>query len=155
MRIASAGLALLLAGGAVAPSTPAVRAEDRVIFTAELMRESWKGSAQGREFWTPTVADALALEQRLPDFLRHELVSERRKGDKTPPLWQRAPLYKRQYFGTKASGIRLIQASFFCRELNGWRTGPVVVKDGGDCFFSVNYNVDKQTFSSLIINGEA
>jgi hypothetical protein len=161
MRIAAAGLALLLAADAAAAApTSKFRDEDRVIVTAEAAVKEWSWMFRAHPaFWTPALADALALEQRLPDYLRRRVPSEyRRAGWKppSPPLWERAPSYKRQYVGIRRKGRRVIYANFFCAgSEDSWRTRPVSVDDGGDCYFQVEYDVDRRTFSELSINGDA
>ena len=161
MRIAAAAVALLLAAGAAAAATPSTfRDEDRVIFTAEVALKEWSGMFRApAAFWTPALADALALEQRLPDYLRRKVPPQyRRRGWKppSPPLWERAPSYKRQFVGIRPKGRRVIYANFFCEGSEDyWRTRPVSVDDGGDCYFQVEYDVDKRTFSELQINGDA
>jgi len=106
--------------------------------------------------WTPALDDALALEKALPDHLRRELAGQRRDPKSKPPLWERARSYKRQYVGVQTKGRRVVFANFFCNDFGrNWRTEPIVVHDGGDCYFTVEYDVDKGTFSKLMINGEA
>lgn len=160
MRTAAASIALLLAATAVAaPPQASFRAEDRVIFTAEAARTAWAWMFKppAGPPWTPALADVLALEQRLPDYLRGQLAPQYRgRKPKKPPLWERAPGYRRQYVGIGRNDRRLIYANFFCRSDNpNWRTMPVEVDDGGDCYFQVEYDVEKATFSNLSINGEA
>jgi hypothetical protein len=163
MRLAAAGLALLLAVDAAAapatPAAPAFRAEDRVIFTAEAARKVWAQLLRppAGPPWTPALAHVQALEKRLPDYLRHHLPPEYLEFHwKERPLWERAPGYKRQYVGIRRNGRRAIYANFFCDNNSpNWRTIPVDVDDGGDCYFQIEYDVDKATFSDLSINGDA
>ena len=159
MRIAAAGLALLLAVDAAAAASPAFRAEDRVIFTAEAAGKAWawKFRPPAGPPWTPALADVLALEKRLPDYLRRQLAAEygKRRPKDPPPLWERAPGYKRQYVGIRPNGHRLIHGNFFCEVDNlPWRTSPILVDDGGDCYFQVEYDAEKGTFSNLMVNGD-
>src|ERR1051325_9716346 len=135
MRIMLAGLALLLAAAAAAlPRPVAFRAEERVIFTAEVARQKWASLMHGRsdQFWTPSLADAEALEQRLPEYLRSELLRRYRgRTPKSPPLWERALGYKRQFGGIHRKGRRPIYAYFLCAALGkDWRTEPIAVGDG-------------------------
>jgi hypothetical protein len=138
-----------------APEVPATRAEDRVIFDAEATRKVMSSEAEGK-FWTPALSDVLALEEKLPAYLRapHEHENPRKE-----PLWKRAPGYKRQYFGMIRKGARVIYGNFFCRvpstRAADWHTVPVRVEDGGDCYFSVEYDVKRGTFHDLMVNGEA
>jgi hypothetical protein len=36
-----------------------------------------------------------------------------------------------------------------------WHLWPVVVEDGGACYFQVEYDVESQRFSRLSVNGYA
>jgi len=158
MRIAAAAVALVLADGAAAAPTPSFRDEDRVIFTAEAARKVWARLLRppAGPPWTPALADVRALEQRLPNYLRHHLPPGYWEfHSKDRPLWERAPGYKRQYVGIRRNGRRAIYANFFCDAGPSWRTAPVDVDDGGDCYFQIEYDVDKAAFSDLSINGDA
>ena len=147
---------MLASNVAAATAPPAPWSDQRVIFTAELAQKTWGRHAGSNAFWTPALADVLALEQRLPDFLHAQLDRQLRPSAGKDPLWERAKTYKRQYLGVRPKGRRVVFANFFCRDFGkDWRTEPVVVKDGGDCYFSVDYDVDKGSFSNLMINGEA
>lgn len=106
------------------------------------------GSADGH--WTPAPEDVLALEAGLAVFLREAAA------DRSPDLWEKQVTYKRQYAGIVSEGRRLIYANFFCGEKTAdWQHAPVVVLDGGDCFFQLTYDVESRTYQSLTINGEA
>ena len=130
-----------------------------MIFTAEAARKVWARLLRppAGPPWTPALADVRALEQRLPDYLRRHLPPGYWEfHSKDRPLWERAPGYKRQYVGIRKNGRRAIYANFFCDDDSpNWRTTPVDVDDGGDCYFQVEYDVDKATFSDLSINGDA
>jgi hypothetical protein len=48
-----------------------------------------------------------------------------------------------------------VWGNFFCRPPRAdWRHEPVLVDDGGDCFFQLEYDVDAGRFSNLLVNGE-
>jgi hypothetical protein len=160
-----------------AETTPVTRAADRAIFDDELSREKWGFMFRlPTEFWTPSAAEIAKMEVRLPDYLRDQLAPHpaRRPGprDRAParrrpapeppsrlaavPLWKRAYAYKRQYVGLVKQGHHVIWGNFFCQPpRSDWRHEPVLVDDGGDCFFHVEYDVDAGRFSDLVVNGEA
>jgi hypothetical protein len=152
-----AAVALLLAVDASAVTPAATWSADRVIFTAEAARDKWSSLFRaGATPWTPAAGDVDALEQRLPDHLRAALPRPRPARGGKAPLWERAMTYKRQYVGVRRDGHRIVHANFFCNAWRrDWRTEPIVVLDGGDCYFQVEYDVDKASFSNLMINGEA
>jgi hypothetical protein len=114
-----------------------------------------KGDAPGADpqaqgYWTPAEQDVLALEAGLAAFLR-DAAPER-----SPDLWQKQPTYKRQYIGLLRDGKRLVYASFFCStEGDGWRSQVLFVLDGGDCFFQLTYDVERDTYGDLMVNGDA
>lgn len=106
--------------------------------------------ADEREFWTPSRANVLRLERKIEAYLKKAAAR------RSPNLWSKLSTYKRQYAGFVRNGRRMIFANFFCESLNtDWKTTPIAVADGGDCFFNVLYDVDSATFSDLQINGEA
>jgi hypothetical protein len=104
-----------------------------------------------KDFWTPVKEDVRKLEEKIEFHLRK--VSDKR----SPALWSKLAEYKRQYAGIVENGRRKIYANFFCdrAKITDWKTRPVAVEDGGDCFFQIKYDVDTGTFSDLYINGEA
>jgi hypothetical protein len=135
---------------------PATRPEDRAIFDAAATRKSigLVDAAAKSEPWTPALADAVALEAQLPGYLRDNYKNRGKE-----PLWKRAPGYKRQYLGIAQHGRRVIHANFFCHvpasRAGDWQTVAVIVDDGGDCYFQVEYDVKTGTFRNLMVNGEA
>lgn len=158
VRRVLAGVTLMLALNVAANAAPTASwSDERAIFTAEAARKSWSWLYRsGATPWTPRLDDVLALEKALPDHLRHELARQRSAGTKKSPLWDRAKTYKRQYVGVRSKERRAVFANFFCNAWRpDWRAEPVVVHDGGDCYFTVEYDVDNGTFSRLMINGEA
>jgi len=101
-------------------------------------------------YWTPGEADIMELEGGLESYLQQEASRDH------PDLWQRLPEYKRQYFGLLESGRREIYANFFCDTLGkDWKRDFVSVLDGGDCFFSVKYDVNTDAFFDLYVQGES
>ena len=105
-------------------------------------------------YWTPAEADVRAMEAALVPYLRD--VPEDAVGRVAPDLWERLPGYTRQYVGIVEEGRRLVFANVFCDAFGtDWAVEPIVVLDGGDCFFQVRYDVETGAFSGLIVNGEA
>jgi hypothetical protein len=162
------------AGAAPAPAPPTVtatRPQDRVIFKADATRKLFPRGVTGA-VWTPTLTDVLALEEKLPAYLREHYESlgepdksrpkeplwKRAPGSRfrTPPLWNRAPGYKRQYFGFTRQGERVVFANFFCHATRGdhWKTDEVGYMDGGDCYFNVRYDPKLGVFYDFIVNGD-
>lgn len=105
---------------------------------------------QAQGYWTPAEADVLVFESGLAAFLQESAP------EASPGLWQKQPTYKRQYAGLIRDGRRLIYASFFC-DAHGeeWRRELLFVLDGGDCFFQLTFDVERGTYSDLMVNGES
>lgn len=105
-------------------------------------------------YWKPSTADIATLERLLPEFLASSNTVA--KNDILPKL----STYARQYFGYMANDTRLIYVNALCPShrrdtaaaLGG---GLVVVLDGGSCYFQVHYDVTRQRFERLNVNGEA
>jgi hypothetical protein len=102
------------------------------------------------EVWTPRKNDILKLEKRIGGYLKTAASKA------SPRLWSRLPSYKRQYVGVVRGGRKMIFASFFCQTGSAdWKTTPIMVLDGGDCYFNILYDTTTAEFSNLQINGEA
>jgi len=136
-------------------STPG--ASDRMIFAKEAARELWAGQfPPPAMFWTPDIGDVIKMERDLPAFLRRAVKKAGEGAAAREPLWKRAPRYQRQYFGMVEKGHWIVYGNFFC-DAHGkdWRSQPVMVKDGGDCYFQVQYDPKTSRFFGLSVNGEA
>lgn len=102
--------------------------------------------------WTPDAEMVAALETRLPAYLAQ---NQDKFNATKAPIVESIAEYKRQYWGEMKNNKRVIVVNAMCRELENWRTQRVLILDGGDCFFNVNYDVDAGTFFDLSVNGEA
>lgn len=97
-------------------------------------------------YWTPAEADVLAFEAGLGAFLEGA----------APALGQRATAYTRQYAGLLRDGRRLLYASFLCDTYGEpWWREPLLVLDGGDCFFQLTFDLERGSYGNLMISGEA
>jgi hypothetical protein len=148
-------LGLLAACQPIRPDASGQRSPNGVIFTAEQSQAdlSWI-DPQAEGTWTPTSADVAKLEADLIPFLQQAQHHWLRPD---PPIWERAPDYKRQYLGLVKDGEQVIYANFFCQVDDGmdWKKEFVFVNDGGDCYFQVIYHVATGEFSDFSVNGEA
>lgn len=104
------------------------------------------------EHWTITNFDFDNMESQLEKYLRDEADLQRYKD-----LPNKFRKYKRQYVGEIKEGKKIIFINFFCDipGLDNWKQDVVEVGDGGDCFFSIKYDIQTKKFSELWINGEA
>lgn len=97
-------------------------------------------------YWAPTPRDVAALEAGLERYLRRT----------APDLADDLSGYGRQYAGVARGDELAIVASFLCDDdFGALLRGPVIVSDGGDCFFRVTYDLETETYRDLSINGEA
>jgi hypothetical protein len=107
-------------------------------------------------FWTPSRDDVAALEKKLSVYVR-TIVPDREEHSRGRPgarFLARFPDYTRQYVGIVAGKRRWIWVNFFCRdEGDGWMRGPVLVKDGGDCYGQVQFEPATERFRGFSVNG--
>lgn len=103
-----------------------------------------------KETWTPGKSEIVKLEAKIKSYLKKAAAKS------SPHLWSKLATYKRQYMGIVRNGRKMIFSNFFCQSFDiDWKTTPVAVDDGGDCFFTVLYDPGSAAFSDLRINGEA
>jgi hypothetical protein len=104
----------------------------------------------GEGHWTIKDFDFEDLENRLEKYLRKVPLDDWNKD--LPDKFRK---YKRQYIGRIVDGKKTIFINFFCEHFDGdyWKRDLVMVLDGGDCFFNVEYNPQTREFSKLSING--
>ena len=99
------------------------------------------------EFWTPTADDVQRAEPRITEYLQAN----------APALVPKFSSYVRQYTGFRLGGRTLIFVQFFCVAPTNvdWRCAPVVVDDGGECYFRLVYDVGGDSCGNLYVNGDA
>lgn len=99
-------------------------------------------------YWTPTDDDIAALEEELEAAFEAEVPPQDRVEDLIG--------YLRQYVGAIEAGERTIVVNAFCEPGSpDWPSEPIVVADGGVCYFQATWNVELAEFTSLTVNGEA
>jgi hypothetical protein len=103
--------------------------------------------------WVPTAEEVRTLEKQLATYLPRQ--QDAFDGSKIP-IEDRLPTYKRQYWGVLENEKRVISANFFCDAFHyDWKNQMVMVLDGGDCYFQIQYDVDTVTFFDMYVNGSA
>ena len=94
----------------------------------------------------------MLIEGGLAEYLRQNSNGFNRQ----PPVWEQLDNYQHQYIGYEKNGKRIIYGNYFCDNLGkDWKQEIVMVLDGGDCFFKVEYDVDSGEFVRLRVYGEA
>ena len=135
----------LLAGCAPAPETDAGQ---RVIFPAS-KAESLALAAGWEDLgcWTPVDSDIAEAAPRIKAFLTEQ----------APSIAGRLPEYRCQYFGFTVEGKKRLYCNFFRPGpwADGWQTELVIVFDGGDDFFQLEYDVESKQCLNFFVNGEA
>lgn len=65
--------------------------------------------------------------------------------------------YKRQYFPViNSAGQKEVWINCFCNDFDkNWRRDMLIVKDGGNCYFSLKVNLITKKISRFIVNGDA
>lgn len=124
---------------------------DRVIFPAKETEKTAfiiQGSAP---FWTPDADQVRELESLLQKYL-----------DLHPPAGD-TPVrdvfrYGRQYFGVTKNNRTVICLNAFyhpSRFGDRWKTEIISVRDGGSCYFQVDYHPATREFTGLKYHGKA
>ena len=99
-------------------------------------------------YWTPSVAEAAALEAALPCYLATRRGHLR---ELSRPLSE----YQRHFVGMERGGRRVLFMAAFCEHFGDDWTQPIQVDDGGDCFFEVWYDPDSATVTAHMVHGDA
>jgi hypothetical protein len=105
-------------------------------------------------FWVPTESQVRRLESLLPNYV------SRNPPRLAPDLVKHLSEYNRQYIGVLENGKKIIYVNFFIKELYKekpllWQEQAVIVCDGGEGFWGIEFNVESEKFSNLITNGVA
>jgi hypothetical protein len=93
--------------------------------------------------WTPSVQQITQLEQKFPAY----------KQKLKRPTAQLSSFY-RQYAGFMAGGRKIIYVNLFPKRIDPvWRSRAVIVCDGGEQFWGVEFEVDTWQFVNAAFNG--
>lgn len=99
--------------------------------------------------WTPTDADIRGMDPALLARVSEEL--------RNANAQENAAAYIRQYGGLVINGRRVIYTHGFLQRIDdpdeGWRSHPMVICDGGEITFGVEYDPETQTFANFAFNG--
>lgn len=111
--------------------------------------------AFGRNYktFTPTAEDIQSAEEILSACYNKEVT-----GTVNPFLGRKLEDYYRQYVGgVKENGEKIIYINCFCYIMDlyvdQWKTELIMVDDGGNCYFNVKANLNKNNYYELMVNG--
>jgi hypothetical protein len=131
------------------PDTRAVFAGERARELVNQCSRREPGPVEGT--WTPSEAQLDALESRLPRLFEER--PSRHWPKQSPALLD----YYRQYGGLVIGGRRIIYVNAFRPGMVGneptWRETPVMICDGGDIVFGVEYDPATDAFANFSFNG--
>lgn len=106
-----------------------------------------------RHCWTPSSRDVELMEKELLEFLKESKVMG------SPEIFKNLASYKRKYYGSKRSGTRYIHVNGLCQRY--WKPSSLkfssptrLMTDMGPCYFLVDYNVERRTFSNYYVDGD-
>ena len=102
---------------------------------------------QESAYWTPSQDDILKMEEQLKIYLQN-VVGQNVLKDLSS--------YKRQYIGVVKEESKLLLGNYFC-EASGidWKQQPVIVDDGGNCYFQTELDMDSGQIIYFMVNGES
>ncbi len=119
-----------------------------VIVPAEHADEFYPFNNPERGHYTPSVDDVRAFEDRAAALIAQNPELKQLTADDL-----RAK-YIRQYIGAFDKKRKWIWVNFFCHShVKDWTREPVFVKDGGRCYFQLEYNIKARTVENLTVNG--
>ncbi|MEO8797925.1 MAG: hypothetical protein ABI551_08580 [Polyangiaceae bacterium] len=101
--------------------------------------------------WTPKRIDAERASDGVPAFLKTA----------APKIAEKFQGYYGQIWGVTDHGTRKLRLNFSCSkqafdiDKPGWTQQAIMVDDGGDCFFQVDFDPATSTYSRFRVNGDA
>ena len=105
-------------------------------------------------YFTLSDSDYLLLDE----ILQRCLDEYNRGRDSSANDFIKVDQYRRQYIPFIKDGQKYVWANFFCgstKEHKKWKKEPVLVFDGGACYFRVTINLSKSRFFNFYVNGVA
>jgi hypothetical protein len=102
-------------------------------------------------YWTPSVTDIVLLEKSVENYL---LQNESKFWSGKAPTTIELSKYHRQYSGFyDYYGKALVGALYYCEwggEVDSWEL--LAVRGGGDCYFDVSFDPEKNIFIGIFVN---
>jgi hypothetical protein len=152
---------------ATAQAAPALDPTAGAIFSPaqakQLLHQCSRSVPSATDFWQPDATTIRGLEARLPNALT-AIWQDHRRADSNAPS-QPVFNFGRQYAGLIVGGRKIVYVNVFPNDMTDfdgkkpvrydWKSKPVIVCDGGDNFFGIEYDPETKTFSHFEFNGYA
>lgn len=148
---------ILFLTACISQPAPNAEGENWVAFSADKAQADemlkWLFSADA-EYWSPTEADVLKIENGLPAYLQENKSAFYMTDE---PIWEQLDEYNSQYVGILLDGRKVIYASYLCKSgvYTEWKENFIFVADGGKCYFQFKFDTSTGEFYDLLVNGEA
>jgi hypothetical protein len=115
-----------------------------IIVPETLAREFGLMHGSAQSYFAPVPSDVLdlarAMREQLPRHNQH--------------IASRFNHYRFQVVGAVRDGKRLLFVNGFCSAPADWQARPVLVKDGGDCYFRLSFDVAAGAIVEFEVNAE-
>jgi len=129
------------------PSIITVREFNGVIFSAGCTDIKFDSKRNIDGYWSPSEEDIHATEAAIQNYT---VISQ-------PEIFTRLHKYGRQYFGIVVKGRKRIYCNFFTNptKFPSRFSMFVLVLDGGNNYFRIEYDIDSKTCLDFLPNGPA
>jgi hypothetical protein len=98
------------------------------------------------EVWQPSEAAVKKAEPEILEFIKKN----------NPGIFKNIAKYRCQYIGITVKGKKRIYCNFFrYDDQAGWKKSMIIVDDGGDNYFQLEYDLDTEKCLNWKVNGEA
>ncbi|EFM08792.1 hypothetical protein PaecuDRAFT_4257 [Paenibacillus curdlanolyticus YK9] len=112
--------------------------------------------------WTPSKENIEQFENGFRDYLVSQLKdageldeTSNNEAKRITYVLDHFNEYKRQYVGIIESGKKVVYCNLIRGSAGDWKNELVVMFDGGPNYFSIHFNVQKERYFDLMINGYA
>jgi len=110
--------------------------------------DAWSVLFKETRFWSPTPREVSAADAAAEKYIRQVRPAQ------SPDLGLKLKQYHRQYVGITSDGRKRIYINYYCQP-DRLMDEPILIKDGGDCFFHLEYDIEDRTCHRLYIHGDA
>ncbi|MCL6220839.1 hypothetical protein [Zunongwangia pacifica] len=108
------------------------------------------------ERFTPTKEDVASLESKLKKRIKGINKNEPNQGNGCPIIHRKLNKYNRQYLGyINENGHKVIWVNFIWKKScpQNWSKEIVTILDGCSHYWNIDFDVEKDSFSEIKVNG--